>query len=253
MSDFKPLSTANLPDPVIDPAAGKEPADYFNTVLYTGTGAAVDINTVGFQPDLVWGKKRSAPNQNNWLIDSVRGAGVWLASDGTGSEGTEPAGSSFDADGFNTNSNSLFTYNGGSYVLWAWKANGSGVSNTDGSITSTVSANTTSGFSVVPGDRCTNESVGHGLNQAPEMYLGKNRRRYIIKWAWELQTQQQMAFLIISTASTAVVIQDSCQGFNVTAHKHNCSMLVQQQRFGTNNTGKTMLPTASTALKASAK
>ena len=173
---YLPLSTANLPDPVIDPAQGASPEDYFNTVLYTGTGSAVDINTVGFQPDLVWGKKRSAPNQNNWLIDSVRGAGVWLASDGTGAEGTEPAGSSFDADGFNTNSNSLFTYTGGSYVMWSWKANGSGVTNTDGSITSTVSANTTSGFSIVSYTGTgANATVGHGLDSAPEMIIFKER------------------------------------------------------------------------------
>ena len=184
------LSTANLPDPVIDPAQGASPEDYFNTVLYTGTGAAVDINTVGFQPDLVWGKKRSAPNQNNWLIDSVRGAGVWLASDGTGAEGTEPAGSSFDADGFNTNSNSLFTYTGGSYVMWAWKANGSGVSNTDGSITSTVSANTTSGFSIVSytGDQGTGSTVGHGLNQAPQVVMVKPRNG-TTTYGWRVYTE----------------------------------------------------------------
>jgi len=183
---YLPLSTANLPDPVIDPAQGASPEDYFNTVLYTGTGSAVDINTVGFQPDLVWGKKRSAPNQNNWLIDSVRGAGVWLASDDTGAEGTEPAGSSFDADGFNTNSNSLFTYTGGSYVMWSWKANGSGVSNTAGSITSTVSANTTSGFSIVSwaSDGTDGKSVGHGLTKKPDMIIVKNRSQALDWHVW---------------------------------------------------------------------
>ena len=203
---YKALSTANLPDPVIDPAQGDSPEDYFNTVLYTGTGAAVDINTVGFQPDLVWGKKRSAPNQNNWLIDSVRGAGVWLSSDGTGSEGTEPAGSSFDADGFNTNSNSLFTYNGGSYVLWAWKAGGSGVSNTNGSITSTVSASTESGFSIVSytGNDAASATVGHGLSQqAPEMVIVKNRQEAISNPAWPVYHSSSGATKFLDLQTTA--------------------------------------------------
>jgi hypothetical protein len=39
--------------------------------------------------------------------------------------------------------------NANSIVAWNWLANGAGSANTDGSISSTVSANTTSGFSIV--------------------------------------------------------------------------------------------------------
>jgi hypothetical protein len=182
---FVPLSTANLPDPAIDPAQGENPTEYFNPVLYTGTGSAVDINTVGFQPDWVWGKKRSSSAQNHWLIDSVRGAGVRLSSDVTDSEGTEPAGSSFDADGFNTNSNSLFTDNSGSYVLWSWKAGGTGVSNTDGSITSTVSASTKAGFSIVSwtgNSSAATSTIGHGLSKALDWLIIKNRDSGTSNW-----------------------------------------------------------------------
>jgi hypothetical protein len=185
MSTYKSLSTANLPDPAIDPAKGENPTEYFNPVLYTGTGSAVDINTVGFQPDWVWGKKRSSPAQNHWLIDSVRGAGVRLSSDVTDSEGTEPAGSSFDADGFNTNSNSLFTDNSGSYVLWSWKAGGTGVSNTDGSITSTVSASTKAGFSIVSwtgNSSAATSTIGHGLSKALDWLIIKNRDSGTSNW-----------------------------------------------------------------------
>ena len=34
-----------------------KPTDYFNTVLYTGTGSTHNVTGVGFQPDWVWIKK----------------------------------------------------------------------------------------------------------------------------------------------------------------------------------------------------
>ena len=84
---------------------------------------------------------------------------------------------SFDADGFNVNTSNRVNGSGENYVAWNWKANGSGVSNTDGSITSTVSANTTSGFSVgtFVGNQTAGATVGHGLSQAPEMIIIKDR------------------------------------------------------------------------------
>jgi len=47
----------------------------------------------------------------------------------------------------------------------------------DGTITSTVSANTDAGFSIVKwqGTGNTSDSVGHGLNQAPDLYIVKKR------------------------------------------------------------------------------
>ena len=50
---------------------------------------------------------------------------------------------------FTVGSNSASNDNNGPFASWNWKANGSGSANTDGSISSTVSANTTSGFSIV--------------------------------------------------------------------------------------------------------
>ena len=49
------------------------------------------------------------------------------------------------------------------------KANSTGSSNSDGSITSTVSANTTAGFSIVKYTGTgSNATVGHGLGVAPK-------------------------------------------------------------------------------------
>jgi len=63
------------------------------------------------------------------------------------------------------------------YVGWQWKGGGAGVTNTAGSITSTVSANTTSGFSVVTytGTGTNGATVGHGLNVTPGLYIVKRR------------------------------------------------------------------------------
>ena len=63
------------------------------------------------------------------------------------------------------------------YASWNWKANGAGSANTDGSISSTVSANTTSGFSIVTysGNATTGATIGHGLNSVPKMIIVKSR------------------------------------------------------------------------------
>jgi hypothetical protein len=79
---------------------------------------------------------------------------------------------SFDSDGFTLGTNSnvmLYKWFWRTYVAWNWLANGSGVSNTDGSITSTVSANTTSGFSIVTytGNSTSGATIGHGLGSVP--------------------------------------------------------------------------------------
>jgi hypothetical protein len=162
-----------------------KPDDYFNTVLYTGTGATQSITGVGFQPDWVWIKERSASASDHNLSDAVRGAGKALFSNTTGAEydyGTGTGGNlrSFDSDGFSLGTASQTNDNGTTFVSWNWlAANGTGVSNTDGSITSTVSANTTSGFSIVSytGNGTDNDTatIGHGLGVAPNFIITKCR------------------------------------------------------------------------------
>ena len=177
MSTYKSLSTANLPDPVIDPAQGSSPEDYFNTVLYTGTGADQPITGVGFQPDWVWLKQRNTTGSHG-LFDSVRGATKRLSSNLTAAEDTAAGVNSFDSDGFTLDALN-WNQNNDTFVAWNWKANGSGVSNTDGSITSTVSANTESGFSIVSytgtGATSSGVTIGHGLNSTPEFIITKKR------------------------------------------------------------------------------
>jgi hypothetical protein len=84
---------------------------------------------------------------------------------------------SFDSDGFTLGGDSEtdnFNNSGQNYVAWNWLANGSGASNTDGSITSTVSANTTSGFSIVKWTGTgSNATVGHGLGKEVKFFITK--------------------------------------------------------------------------------
>jgi hypothetical protein len=166
-----------------------KPTDYFNTKLYTGNGTdAHAITGVGFQPDWVWVKERSTAQDHN-LFDSVRGAGSTkgLISNNTSAEGIDSVQygyiSSFDSDGFTLADgsdgsfpNARMNDNGAEYVAWNWLTGVTASSNTDGSITSSVSANTTAGFSIVSFTGTgSNATVGHGLNAVPKMIITKKR------------------------------------------------------------------------------
>jgi len=177
-SGFKALCTQNLPTPTIGATTATQAGKYFNPVLYTGTGATNSITGVGFQPDWVWIKARSAAYSHR-LADSVRGAGKELFSNESVAEATNSANgyvSSFNSDGFSLTSGVGVNGSGTTFVAWNWKANGAGSSNTAGSITSTASASTTSGFSVVTYTGTgANATVGHGLGVAPSFIIVKRR------------------------------------------------------------------------------
>ncbi len=147
---------------------------------YTGTGATQTIsnavNAVSFQPDLVWMKGRSGAT-NHALYDSVRGTTLDLVSNSTAAETTQTTGlTTFGAAGFTVGALAKVNTSAATYVGWQWKAGGTAVSNTAGTITSSVSANTTAGFSVVTYTGTgSNATVGHGLGVAPSMIIVKQR------------------------------------------------------------------------------
>jgi hypothetical protein len=153
-------------------------SDFFNTKLYTGNGGSStdSITGINFQPDWVWIKARNNTYNHN-LYDSVRGlsSGAILSNSTDAQDSTQRI-SSFDSDGFTLPATN-YTYvnaSGTNYVAWNWKAGGTGVSNTDGTITSTVSASTTSGFSIVTYTGTgANATVGHGLGSAPSVVICK--------------------------------------------------------------------------------
>ena len=155
-----------------------QPHDYFNTVTYTGNGGNQTITGVGFKSDWVWFKARDA-GQSHALVDSVRGTDKVLFSESTAAEGSITS-QTFNSDGFDlvqTATANSINSSSSTKVAWCWRAsNATAVSNTDGNVTTTVSANTTSGFSIV---KYTNPSsgspftVGHGLGAAPKMIITK--------------------------------------------------------------------------------
>ena len=181
---FNRLNTFNLPTPTIGATASTQADDYFNAVLYSGNNSTQNI-AVGFQPDFVWSKCRNVARSHR-LSDAVRGSTRDLYSDTTGAEQNDGSITSFISTGFSLNNATGSAYNtsGENYVSWAWKANGAGSTNTAGSIISTVSANTTAGFSVVTytGNGTTGSTVGHGLGVAPAMILPKVRSRSGDSW-----------------------------------------------------------------------
>ena len=150
----------------------------FAPVLYSGNGTSSGslnpITNVGFQPDLVWIKNRDNANSNFWT-DSVRGAGNYLLSNTTDAQDSTSRFNSFDSDGFTVSTDTALLNNSSyDYVAWCWKAGGTAVSNTDGSITSSVSANPDAGFSIVKYSASgSTGTIGHGLSQAPEMIITK--------------------------------------------------------------------------------
>jgi hypothetical protein len=171
---FVALNTFNLPTPTIGATASTLANEYFDATTYTGTGSSQLISNAGsFQPNFVWIKQRSAAGQHN-LMDVLR-TGTRLRTDDTAGESDSSTLFSFASTGFNVlTSNASYNENGGTYVAWQWKASDSGVSNTAGTITSTVSANTSAGFSIVT-YASTTGTVGHGLGVAPAMIIMKGR------------------------------------------------------------------------------
>ncbi len=178
-SGFSALCAANLPDPDIDPAQDEEPADFFNTVLWEGND--VDdraISGVGFQPDWVWIKNRDVAEAHN-LYDVIRGAEQQLYSNSGDVEFDRGVYGlkSFTSNGFTLGTGGEVNDSSEKYVAWNWLAGGSPSSNSNGSITSSVSANTKAGFSIVTytGNATAGATVGHGLSKTPEMYIVKSR------------------------------------------------------------------------------
>jgi len=173
---FVALNTYNLPTPTIPNGAL-----YMAATTYTGTGSAQNIintfNRASFQPDFVWAKSRSTA-YNNLLVDVLRGITNYLYSNLINADtASSTTVTSLNANGFSVGTDVGINNNTSTFVAWQWKANGAGVSNTSGTITSTVSANTTAGFSIVlwTGNGLTAATVGHGLNAVPAMIICKER------------------------------------------------------------------------------
>ena len=177
---FKTLSTANIPpDPTINTIV--RPQRHFDTILYTGDGQSNrKITGLEFKPGLVWLKQRAASGggeigEDHGWYDSVRGVTKRLKSNSSAAEDTSAIGS-FDDGGFTFATETYYNDNNDTFVGWFWKAGDAAVSNTDGTITSSVSANTEAGFSIVTWTGTGSDgTIGHGLGKVPSLYIVKRR------------------------------------------------------------------------------
>ena len=180
------LCSGNLPlTDAINPAETDTgyPQKQFNALLYTGDGGSSRaITGLGFQPDWIWIKRRNATENHN-MYDAVRGANKRIQPNRSVVESTEglPA---IGSDGFTVDaSGGICNVSSQTYVAWNAKANGGGSSNSDGGTTSTVSANTDIGFSIVQyAGAGGTQTIGHGLDKAPEFMSCKPTAGYAYQW-----------------------------------------------------------------------
>ena len=176
--------------------------------LYTGNSSTQTIsnavNGVSMQPDFVWVKGRSGTTSHN-LSDSVRGTASTLFSNTTGAENTSASRiNAFNSNGFSVGNDTDVNTNTATYVGWQWKAGGTAVSNTAGSITSSVSANTTAGFSVVSATTTSAAgTIGHGLGVAPSMIIGVNRAAPNGWWVYHA-SRGATKYLVLNTTAAEV-------------------------------------------------
>jgi hypothetical protein len=221
-SGFVALNTFNLPTPAIGATPATTANKYFDINTYTGDGSqtASFTNSGSMQPDMVWSRIRSGTPQAIGVFDSVRGTtGQSLDTAATTAEGTWNGAlsseygyvSAFNSNGFSVNDGSVATtggyvnFSGRTYVGWQWRAsNATAVTNTAGTITSTVSANTSAGFSIVTYTGTgANATVGHGLGVAPSMIIARGRSAGTDGFNWRVYhgSLAATAYLEINTTS----------------------------------------------------
>jgi len=161
---------------------------HFQAALYTGNGSTKSVTFQGnanLQPDIVWTKCRSTTS-DHFLFDSTRGVTKQIHTNTGDPEGTNATSlTAFDSDGWSMGSTGGMNTNAATYVGWGWKANGGTTSsNSDGSITSTVQANTTARLSIVTytGNGSSGSTIGHGLSTVPELIIVKRLNSSSRSW-----------------------------------------------------------------------
>ena len=171
---FLALCAKNLDEPTIGPNSATQADDHFKAIIYSGSSDDQTITT-GMQPDLIWIKQRNSNGYHHWT-DTNRGITYEIHSNATDTPTNYSRVASTSSTGFTfEDDNNTYTNSSGStYVAWCWKG-GTNSSNTEGSTTATVQANTTAGFSIVKyAGSSSSETVGHGLDSAPEMVIVKS-------------------------------------------------------------------------------
>ena len=182
----------------------------FKTVLWEGTSANQFVSNVGMDLEtnggMVWLKNRDVA-YDHMLLDSVRGL-FHLYPNLTNTP--DAAGGiyfrSFENNGFFVGSSPYVNASNNSYAGWVWKGGGAAVQNNDGSITSSVSANTAAGFSISKGTAPSSSgtfTVGHGLSSTPELVIYKTTDE-VGSWITYTATTGASAYLTLNGNAAAV-------------------------------------------------
>ena len=160
-----------------------KPSNFFNTVLYSGTGSnSNSVTGVGFQPDWLWLKSRSNAYPH-FTYDAVRTNRSALITNTNNAEDTGASNqmTSLNSDGFTVvdSGGSVGTNdNGATFVAWNWKAGTSFTNDASstgiGSMDSAGSVNEEAGFAIVSytGNE-TASTLKHGLSTVPQMIIIK--------------------------------------------------------------------------------
>jgi len=156
-----------------------DPTLYFNTsAVWSGDDSEHIISGIGHQPDFTWIKGVNIATQH-YIFDSVRGATKYILANGTNAEATNAQTlKSWNSDGFVLGTSDDVNGSSRTYVAWNWKAgttlNNSADTN-GGSIATTGSINTTSGFGIVKYEGSgANATIYHGLTKIPRLIITKN-------------------------------------------------------------------------------
>jgi len=161
-SGFLALNTQNLPEPTI-----KKPSSYMDVVTYTGTGSALTpTSSLGFSPDLVWIKSRSAATDHTFY-DAVRGVEKRLESNNTDAEVTSDGGlTAFNSNGFTLGTLAQVNTNTATYCAWCWDESA------------------TPGFDIVSFASGTagDKTFAHSLGVAPSFMIVKSRDESTYNW-----------------------------------------------------------------------
>ena len=181
------LCTQNIP-PNLTSSSITTPQKHFDTLLWVGSGSTKRISGLQFAPDFVWIKSRSTTRNHN-AFDTMRVFGdgtkerIYPNLTNTGESSTYSGQTNltvFHHDGFSVGSGTDTNTNTHDYVAWCWKAGGGAVANSDGTITSQVSANKDAGFSIVTYTGTgADATIGHGLGKIPACIMIKNRDRSV--------------------------------------------------------------------------
>lgn len=202
---YAPLNTYNIGNSPVPNGATQ-----FAATLYTGNGTSQSItntvNNASFNPGFVWIKSRSAAT-NHVEYDAVRGPTKQLVVNSNIAETTEVTGlTSFDSNGFTVGALAALNTNAATYVAWNWKGGDSTVTNTVGSVSAQVRANTAAGFSIVtfPFQTVGIYTIGHGLNVAPDVVIVKSVTSGTQAWVMYHRSLGSTSYVILNSSAVPV-------------------------------------------------